>query len=293
MTATRYVIGVDGGGTSARARLLDAEGRLLGEGNGGPGNVRLGLGVAWTNIMRAIDGALAAAGLARAALERTTVALGLAGIVDEADAAAAIAAGPAFGRAVAVSDAHIACLGAFDGGDGAILITGTGSAAHAIIDGHGRPFFGWGFEVDDKGSAAALGRSAIAAALEARDGLAPETALTRDVRERIGGTAGAMVQWITAARPKDYGTLAPHVFAAAGAGDEVAVSLIQGAAVDVDRMVRRLGEAGARRTCLMGGMAPHIAPWLAPSTRDALALPQQDALGGAILLARHTINRDG
>lgn len=292
MTAAGYLIGVDGGGTSARARLYDAGGNALGEGVGGPGNIRLGLAIAWANIATAIDGALAAAGLSRAIFAQTSIALGLAGIVDKADADATVSAGPDFQRAAAVSDAHIACLGAFAGGDGAILITGTGSAAYAIVGGIGRSIFGWGFEVDDKGSAAALGRSAITAALDALDGLAPETALTRDVRDRIGGSAGAIVQWITAAQPKDYGTIAPMIFAAAGAGDAIGLSLVRRSAADLERMIARLTELGARQVCLMGGMAPHIAPWLADAARDILTPPKHDAVTGAFLLARGPINED-
>lgn len=292
MTAVGYLIGVDGGGTTARARLCDAAGAPLGEGAGGPGNIRLGLKTAWANIATAIDGALAAAGLSRAIFARTSIALGLAGIVDAADAAATVSAGPAFGRAVAVSDAHIACLGAFAGQDGAILITGTGSAAHAVVDGIGRPVFGWGFEVDDKGSAAALGRNAISAALEAHDGLVPESALTRAVREAIGGTPGAMVQWITAARPNDYGTIAPMVFAAAREGDVVAVSLVRRSAADLERMIARLVDIGAHQVCLMGGMAPHIEPWLARAARDRLTVPEDDAIAGAFQLARQSIDED-
>lgn len=292
MTAIGYLIGVDGGGTNARARLSDAGGLVLGEGSGGPGNIRLGIATAWANIAAAIDGALAEAGLSQAIFAQTSIALGLAGIVDEADAAAIVSAGPAFRRAVAVSDAHIACLGAFAGRDGAILITGTGSAAHAVVDGIGQPVFGWGFEVDDKGSAADLGRSAIAAALEALDGLAFETALTREVRERIGGAAGAIVQWITAALPRDYGAIAPIVFAAARKDDPVGLSLVRRSAADLERMIARLREIGARRVCLMGGMAPHIAPWLSEEARDSLTFPEQDAIAGAFLLARRSMTED-
>ncbi|WP_174278450.1 BadF/BadG/BcrA/BcrD ATPase family protein, partial [Sphingomonas bacterium] len=201
-------------------------------------------------------------------------------------------AGPAFARAVAVSDAHIACLGAFAGRDGAILITGTGSAAHAVIDGVGRPVFGWGFEVDDKGSAAALGRDAIAGALDAHDGLLPETELTRGVRGVIGGTAGAMVKWITAARPKDYGALAPMILAAARDGDAFGLSLVRRSAADLDRMIARLVAMGASRVCLMGGMALYIEPWLAPRARDSLTPPEHDAITGASLLARRSIHED-
>ncbi|SEM75214.1 glucosamine kinase [Sphingomonas gellani] len=286
MTRADYVIGVDGGGTHARARLCDGHGAVLGEGQGGPGNIRLGQAVAWANVNAAIDEALGAAGLSRDVLRRTSIALGLAGIVEEDDGPAMLAAGPDFLRAVAVSDGEIACLGAWGGGDGAILITGTGSAAYAIVNGIGRPMFGWGFQVDDKGSAAALGRAAIKWALEARDGLIDDTDFTRAVRDRIGGRPSAMVGWITAARPRDFGGLAPMVIEAARAEDAAACAIIARAAHDIARMIDRLVEVGAVRVCLMGGMAAHIGPWLPASVRSRLEAPQGDALAGAILLSR-------
>lgn len=284
-----YFIGIDGGGTGCRARLRGADGALLGEGQGGPGNIRLGLDQVWGNLNAAIDGALAAAGLGRDIFARTSIGLGLAGIVDEASAAATIAAGPSFARASAVSDAHIACLGAFAGGDGAILIAGTGSAAYALIDGKGIAMFGWGFEVDDKGSAASLGRSAITAALDGHDGLGPDTDFTRAVRRALGDAPGAMVDWITAARPRDYGSIAPMVMTFAQSGDAVAVELIRRSAAEVEAMMTRLCELGADRICLVGGMAEHLEPWLSPWAHGVLAPRAHDAADGAILLAGGTI----
>lgn len=294
MNELAFLIGVDGGGTGCRVRVRDAAGSLLGEGAGGPGNIRLGLDVAWGNISAALDVALAQAGLDRAALARASIGLGLAGIVDLDTAEAAIAAGPACGTVRAVSDAHIACLGAFGGGDGAILISGTGSAGHAVIDGVGVPMFGWGFEVDDKGSAAALGRSAITAALDGRDGLARETGFTREVLDVLGTTTSAIVRWVSGAPPSRFGELAPLVFAHANRGDPVALSLVRRSAAEVEAMIARLIEIGAERVCLVGGMAEHIAPWLTPYARGVLAVRQEDATEGAILLARQAaVERTG
>lgn len=286
MNGLPFLIGVDGGGTGCRVRVRDSGGSLLGEAAGGPGNIRLGIDVAWGNILGALDGALAQAGLDRAAFAQASMGLGLAGIVDLQTAQATIAAGPLCGAVRAVSDAHIACLGAFGGGDGAILISGTGSAGHAVIDGVGVPMFGWGFEVDDKGSAASLGRSAITAALDGRDGLARETSFTREVLDVLGTTAPAIVRWVSAAQPRQFGEIAPLVFAHAARGDPVALALVRRSAAEVEAMIARLIEIGAVRVCLVGGMADHIAPWLTPWARGLLAVRQEDATEGAILLAR-------
>src|SRR5688572_5550433 len=57
-------IGVDGGGTACRARLRDHTGAALGEGVGGPANVRLGVATVLPSVLAACRGALRAAGLA-------------------------------------------------------------------------------------------------------------------------------------------------------------------------------------------------------------------------------------
>ena len=277
--------GVDGGGTKCRVRLRDAKGALLGEAEGSSANVRLGLDLVWGNIIAALDDVLTQAGLDRTAYKRLSVGLGLAGISRADDAEATIAAGPKFGHCDATSDAHAACLGAFSGRDGGILISGTGSAAHAWVGGQSYQIGGWGFEVCDNGSAADLGRSAIREALMGYDGLAPETEFTRALIARFGGQPTDVVHWVTTAKPRDYGSLAPMIMAHADKGDIVAVALVERSAHDLGRYIARLHEIGARKVCLVGGMAPVFLPWLSSWARSVLAEPEHDALEGAIMLA--------
>ena len=56
-------IGVDGGGTGCRARIEDAEGRLLGTGIAGPAAVRLGIDRSVAALESACRAAAAEAGL--------------------------------------------------------------------------------------------------------------------------------------------------------------------------------------------------------------------------------------
>jgi len=277
--------GVDGGGTRCRVRLRDGEGRLLGEAVGGSANVRLGLDLVWANMLEAIDAALGQAGLDRSAFGQMSLGLGLAGISCAEDAAATIAAGPKVMRCEASSDAHTACLGAFSGRDGGIIISGTGSAAYGWVDRRAYEIGGWGFEVCDLGSAADLGREAIRAAISAEDGLTPSTAFTRAVIVHLGGTRGDVVHWVTGAKPRDYGALAPLVMHHAEKGDGTAVALVEKSAHDIGRYIARLHEIGAKRVALVGGMAPVFTPWLSSWARSVLAEPEHDALEGALLLA--------
>ncbi|WP_235079960.1 BadF/BadG/BcrA/BcrD ATPase family protein [Asticcacaulis sp. AC402] len=285
--------GVDGGGTKCRVRLRNAQGVLIGEAEGGSGNIRLGLDLVWNNILTAIDQALVNAGAGpgrnSAVFGKMSLGLGLAGISDAGDAARTIAAGPRFGRCEASSDAHTAVLGAFSGRDGGILISGTGSAAYAWVGGKGIQVGGWGFELCDDGSAADLGRDALRAALDGQDGMAPTTDFTRAVIARFG-TATDIVHFVTDARPRDYGQLAPMVMQFADAGDAVAVALVEQQARFMGRYIARLNEIGAKSVCLVGGMAPVFQPWLSPAARAVLAEPEHDALEGAILMAQGHAN---
>lgn len=283
-------LGIDGGGSRCRARLQDAQGGTLGEGSGGPANIRLGLDVAWDSIKASIQAALAQAGLGPDALGRVTAGLGLAGIVTADDTARVIERAVVFGAVAVASDSHTACLGAFAGEDGGIQIIGTGSAGYAIVGGQGRTVGGWGFPLSEKASAAALGRDAIRAALEASDGLAPRTEFTDAVMARFG-TAAAIVDWSETARPTDYGTFSPLAFDHAALGDPVAVELVQRIAADCGRFVLHLVAMGAPKVCLAGGVAPHILPWLPQGVTQCLATPQGDALAGALLLARQVSSR--
>jgi glucose/galactose transporter len=285
----RLFAGVDGGGTRCRVRLRDTSNRLRAEAEAGPANIRLGLNVAWSNILEALDNALSRSGEPDLPHDKISVGLGLAGITHASDVERTINAGPRFARIDVSTDAHTACLGAFDGADGGILITGTGSAGYGWVAQTAHTVGGWGFEVGDDGSAAALGREAIRSALRGFDGTTAATDFTRAVIRHFGQPAN-IIHWVTDAKPRDFGTLAPLTLQYAAAGDPVAVDLVQQSANDLGRCIMRLREFGCGKVCLVGGMAQALSPWLAPWTRAILVEPQHDALEGAILMARGAPN---
>src|SRR5258708_1959293 len=72
--------GVDGGGTGCRARIQDAEGRLLGTGIAGPAALRLGIDRSLAEVMKACRAALDEAGLGADALGSVHAVVGLAGV---------------------------------------------------------------------------------------------------------------------------------------------------------------------------------------------------------------------
>jgi glucosamine kinase len=286
---TLHFLGIDGGGTSCRARLADAAGTVLGTGAAGPANIRLGLEAAFGAVREAVRQCLAEAGLA--ARDTAMVAcLAMAGASEPAEAAAARRyRHHPFRRMLVTTDAHAACVGAHRGRDGGVVIVGTGSIGWAIRGGEHYRVGGWGFPVSDEGSGAWLGCEAVRGALEALDGRAQWTGLRRHVSDRFGGDPHAMVRWMASARPRDYAALAPLVVEHAALSDPAARTLMQAAAAHIDALAACLAAHGAARLALAGGLAASIEPWLAPATRARLVEPAGDALDGALQLAQELV----
>lgn len=279
-------LGVDGGGTQCRARLADRTGRVLGEGAGGPANIRLGLDAAFAAVLDAARQCLAEAGLGEPAMQRITACLALAGATESTELAAARSRRLPFRHTVITSDAHAACIGAHRGRDGGVLIAGTGSVGWAIIGGRQYRVGGWGLTLSDEGSGAWLGREVMRRVLGAHDGRIASTALLASLFEEFDRDPYAIVRWAATARPADFGQLAPLVVEHATRRDAVAIELMRQAAHHLDMLAARLVALGTERVALSGGLAPHIDGWLAPETRRHLVKPEGDALAGALQLAR-------
>jgi glucosamine kinase len=282
-------VGVDGGGTGCRARIENAEGRLLGTGIAGPAALRIGLGSALAEVEKACSGALEEAGLGSDALSSLHAAVGLSG-VGRKGAIEQLALRPhPFRSVVYAHDATIACIGAHGARDGGIVIVGTGSVGFALIGGREVRVGGYGFPISDEGSGADLGLHAIRLALRAYDGRAVTTSLTRDVMMRFQNDPFEAVAWMDQATATDYATFAPLVMRHADAGDPVARRIVRDAAEQIDELVRSLSESGASRVALLGGLASSMQPWLTPDVQRRLVPVEGDAVDGALHLARRAV----
>ena len=286
------LIGVDGGGTQCRARLCDLAGKVLGEGAGGPANVRLEPERVMGSILAASRAAAAAAGLSDDELSRAHAGFGLAGGLLKSACDRLLAEPNPFASIRIATDAYAAWLGAFRGGDGAILILGTGSCGLAVVGGQEFYVGGWGAEVSDEASGHAIGREAIRRALWAHDGRATATPLAAALISRCGGSGESVIAFATAARPADYAALVPLVLEHAAARDPLALALVAEAAADAVRIIARLLEVGAPSVALIGGLAEPLSAWLPPPIRQGLVKPRGDALDGAILMARRAVATD-
>ena len=64
----QYYLGFDAGGTQCRSRLVDAQGKVLGRGDGGPANARIGLEAVRSVLLETGAKAIRMAGISEADL---------------------------------------------------------------------------------------------------------------------------------------------------------------------------------------------------------------------------------
>jgi glucosamine kinase len=286
LDANVLLLGIDGGGTSCRARLCAFSGEVLGEAVAGPANLGLGLEQSFAAVLRAATQTLEQAGLSATHLDAVVACLALAGASEPMLLSAAQAYPNPFRKCIITTDAHAACLGAHGQRDGAVIVAGTGTVGWAVLRGQTYRVGGWGLPVSDEGSGAWLGCEALRHALWAFDGRIAWTALLRALAAQFGNDPHVVVRWTQTASPRDFGSLAPLVFDFAGRGDRVAAELVRVAAGHIDRIAERLLAAGATRLALVGGCAPVLQTFLNEATKLHLVEPAGDALAGALQVAR-------
>lgn len=107
------------------------------------------------------------------------------------------------------------------------LICGTGSVVYAAAGGMLRRFGGGGWRLDTLGSGYDLGRAALLAALEHRDGTGPKTALTAAVEQRLGDTVWNCVSMLHQKSNAHIAAYAPLVLEAWQSGDAVATRITE------------------------------------------------------------------
>jgi glucosamine kinase len=286
MAAEYFFIGIDGGASSCRARLRDMEGTLLGEGCGGPANIHLDLDLAKESIRTASRAAIRAAGLDERILHRAHAGVGLAGAGLKSACEQLRAGLTSFASSVVSTDAYIAWLGAHQGGNGGIVILGTGSCGLAVIDGRRIEVGGWGAEISDEAGGQRIGREALRRSLWTFDGRAERTKLSELILDRYLRDPAKIVSFAAKATPAQYAELAPLIFEYASRQDSLAVELVQETADFAVRIIDRLVAGGTLAISLVGGLAEPLASWLPVRVRSFLVPPQSDPLDGAILMAR-------
>lgn len=264
-------IGVDGGGTHARAVVIDSEGRQLARRLGSAGIVDpRDPGRAAAAVAQLVREALRDAGASSAA----ALCCGLAGAGRPHEREAvriALALEHLAERVGVVGDAEAAMADAFPEGAGVLVVAGTGSIAWARApDGATLRVGGWGLLLGDEGSGYDIALCGLRAVARAADGRATPTALTpvllaaAAVRE-----PDALIAWAAAATKAQIAALAPSVLTCAARGDDAAAAIRDHAVtalVQMTTVAARRSGATSLTVALTGGLLAGGGPLLAPVT---------------------------
>lgn len=237
-------LGVDGGGTKTNIALMNAAGKVIAEGSGGPSNpLRVGVETAVANIIKAADSAGDIAGASRGDIVAAT--LGLAGVrrLDIRDRVRErFASQYGVRKTTVITDADIALYGTTLGEPGVVVIAGTGSICLGVnAKGERAISGGWGPLAGDEGGGRGIAERALHQIAKASDGRGPKTQLSERAEEYF--RVSSVENLITAiyAPTMDNSRIAGFarcVVETAQDGDGVALDII-------DEAGRELGTAAA------------------------------------------------
>ncbi|MBQ4888586.1 ATPase [Shewanella sp. UCD-FRSSP16_17] len=289
---SQLFIGIDGGGSKCRATIYSPKMGVIGTGVAGRANPLHGLEQTFESIRQSTDLAIADANLTQADIKTLVAGLGLAGVnvprlyqlINEWQ--------HPFAHMYLTTDLHTACIGAHNGEDGAVIITGTGSCGYAHVGEQSLLVGGHGFALGDKGSGAWLGQQAAEHALLNLDGFAQDSQLTQLILAHFNvSDAIGIVENLAGQSSSTYAKLARLVIQSAEQGDVVAIEIVKQGAKYISDMARKLFTLEPRRFSMIGGLAEPLQKWLdsdvGQQVQPALAQPEI----GAILFAQQQYSK--
>ena len=243
-----YVIGVDAGGSKTHAIIVDKNNQIITESFAGPGNISKNIDVAYASITEAIDTLLLK-------YQVKKIGIGVAGysvkhnlhILEQKLVAK-------YPHVKIQSDAHIACLAAHDGLEGAILICGTGVVGYSIMAGNSQQLGGWGYPHGDLGGGAWLGLEICKLVCKAADKIIPWSPLLTIVYSRFNDDYTQYKMWLLSATPGDMAGVARSISEFL-ISDSNARKIFDCGAAEVSQYLQTL-EKQSLPLKLVGGLAP-------------------------------------
>jgi len=286
-TKSPLFIGIDGGGSKCRATIFCPQEGILGTGVAGCANPLHGLDKSFESIITSTQLAIKDAKLNTHDISTLVAGVGLAGVnVPHLFQQVSQWQHP-FANMYLTTDLHIACIGAHEGHDGAVIITGTGSCGYAHVGGKSLLIGGHGFALGDKGSGAWLGLKAAEHVLLNLDGFAEDTALTQAMLDDLKvSDAIGIVEYLAGKPSSMYAKLARLVLQQAQLGDAVAVKIVKEGARYISAMARKLFAINPTRFSMIGGLAEPLHSWLDSDVSEKVELAISPPEIGAVLFAQ-------
>lgn len=306
MSSSRYVLGIDAGGTKTRALLADESARVVADALGGGANLRTH---GELEVEKVLHGVIEETCAGAPGATPVAIALGIAGADRPADEKVLRAILRRIGfrdRVVVTNDARIAFVAGSLRRVGLALVCGTGSIAWGRNRaGEIARSGGWGWHLGDEGSGFWIGERAIRDVLRAADGRGLATSLDQALSEHF--SIARPDQILYAIYDGDFprtqvAKFAPRVEEAARAGDAVAREILSDAAGELTEAAvsvrdRLRLEESAYDVVLSGGtftavptLADDVARRLASDNAHVFRLLEEPAIG-AVKLAIEALHR--
>ncbi|MCC7373095.1 MAG: hypothetical protein IT581_00455 [Verrucomicrobiales bacterium] len=237
-------LGMDGGGTRTRVVVVDLEGRVLGRGESGIGNIHHAKTTeVAAHLAEAIASAVQPTRQPPSAIRSAF--LGMAGATGEETRSVYRNLIRSAGLSDAIievdHDIRIALAGGLAGRPGIALIVGTGSSCYGrTSEGRTWQTGGWGMLVADEGSGYDIGRRAMIAAVRMADGRMPASPLQDRVFawlkvKQISEILARLYE--TGIERDEIAAFAPEVVRLAEHGDLAALQILESGAVELAEMV--------------------------------------------------------
>jgi glucosamine kinase len=283
-------LGIDGGGSKCKAIVMSGNNKILGTGIAGPANPLHGYEQAINSITEAAKLALKDAGIDENKLGNFVAGVGLAGVNLPILFEKMTNWQHPFKRMYLATDLLIACLGAHDGKDGAVMITGTGSCGFSFVGGHPYIVGAHGFPHGDKGSGAWFGLKAAKKVLMSLDGMIPPSSLNDKILALLNVKNDVELVEVIAGKPAAfYARMANLVFDSAEEGDEVALEIVNEGAGYINHVAKQLLKLDPPGISLIGGLTPRIKLWLATELQQQLLEPINPPEVGAVIFAKQQL----
>jgi glucosamine kinase len=287
-----YFLGIDGGGTKCRAIIQNAEGKTLGQGQSGTANPVYGTEEAQQSIVQAAKAAIVDANLPANTLSDLIAGVGLAGVDIPRFYAAMMDWKHPFSQCFITHDLPIACLGAHQTDEGAVIITGTGSSGYVRCKNNELFLGGYGLPCSDQASGAWLGVKALDAIFLANDSLGPETVLAETLTQALAipNTNDDLADWTIDKPNRAYAQLAPLIIEQYQK-DSVATKILDSAIDYLTQLAHKLLETPDVELALIGGLSHFYHEHLSQTFQSRLIKPKSSPEVGAILFAKQKIKK--